>query len=84
VNSAASVGLLVPPTVFVVTKAAPLPAGVRATQEVVVVHVTEVPGVAPKSTVVEPVTNPVPAMVTWVPPEVGPDVGEIEVTVGAG
>ena len=37
----------------------------------------------PKSTLVAPV-KPVPVMVTVVPPPVGPDVGEMLVTVGAG
>ena len=31
-----------------------------------------------------PDTNPVPVMLTAVPPAVGPEVGEIELTVGAG
>jgi len=38
--------------------------------------------VAPKVTAVAPV-KPVPVMVTLVPPVEGPDVGEINVTVGA-
>ncbi len=37
---------------------------------------------APKTTLVAPV-KPVPVIVTLVPPAGGPDVGEIEVTVGA-
>ena len=37
---------------------------------------------APKVTAVVP-EKPVPVIVTVVPPEGGPDVGEIEVTVGA-
>ena len=42
-----------------------------------------VAAVAPNVTAVVPL-NPVPVMVTDVPPVAGPDVGEIEVTVGAG
>ena len=38
--------------------------------------------VAPKIAAVAPV-NPVPLMVTVVPPDPGPEVGEIDVTVGA-
>jgi hypothetical protein len=43
--------------------------------------VTPVPAVAPKATV-EPVTNPVPVIVTDVPPTVEPDVGVIDVIAG--
>ena len=38
---------------------------------------------APNETFVA-VSNPVPVIVTVVPPAVGPDVGEIEVIVGTG
>ena len=38
----------------------------------------------PPTMAVVPDANPVPAIVTDVPPAVGPDVGAIEVTVGAG
>jgi len=41
-----------------------------------------VAAVAPNVTAVAP-AKPVPVMVTEVPPGAGPDVGEIEVTVGA-
>jgi hypothetical protein len=43
-------------------------------------------GVAPKSTVVPPavVENPVPVIVTAVPPQGGPEAGEIPVTDGTG
>ena len=38
----------------------------------------------PPTVAVAPVKNPVPVIVTGVPPAVLPDVGETEVTVGAG
>jgi hypothetical protein len=38
----------------------------------------------PPSVTAAPETNPVPVIVTDVPPADVPDVGEIEVTVGAG
>jgi hypothetical protein len=41
-------------------------------------------GARPSNATVAPVMNPVPVIVTVVPPEVGPDVGAIEVTVGTG
>ena len=59
----------------------PVPAGDVAVIEVAELTVKPVAGVAPKVTAVAPV-NPVPVMVTEVPPAVGPAVGEIEVTVG--
>jgi hypothetical protein len=45
--------------------------------------VKEVAGATPKSTAVAPV-NPVPVMVTEVPPPVDPPGGATPVTVGAG
>ena len=45
--------------------------------------VTEVPAQVPKSTVVEPETNPVPLTVTVLVPPWGPLFGLTEVTVGA-
>ena len=51
--------------------------------EVELTTVTLVAAVPPKLTVA-PVEKPVPVMVTNVPPLVGPEVGEIAVTVGAG
>ena len=64
----------------------PLPAGLVAVQLVVLAQDTPVAGVAAKATVVAPevVLNPVPLMVTAVPPAVGPLVGAMPVTVGAG
>ena len=50
---------------------------------VVLVTVTSV-GAAPPSVTVAPDANPVPAMVTVLPPLVVPEVGVIEATVGAG
>ena len=61
----------------------PVPAGDVAVIEVAELTVKPVAGVAPKVTAVAPV-NPVPVMLTEVPPAVGPEVGEIRVTVGAG
>jgi hypothetical protein len=72
----------VPPAVVTVTSTIPTAwAG-----EVVVISVSETTvkepaAVVPKSTVVA-VVNPVPVMVTGIPPAVGPDVGATEVTVG--
>ena len=43
---------------------------------------TEVPAVVPKSTAVEPETNPVPVTVTVLAPAGGPLFGLTEVTVG--
>ena len=55
-----------------------------AVQEVVEEQETPVAAVDPKSTVVVPVAveKPVPARVTVVPPEAGPEVGEMEVIDG--
>ena len=68
------------------TETVPVPEGDTALHEVVEEQVTDVaafPG--PKSTVVLPVVveNPVPVSVTVVPPAFGPEVGDIEVRVGA-
>ena len=49
---------------------------------VALLTVKPVAAVAPKVTAVAP-EKPVPVMVTVVPPVAGPEVGEIEVTVGA-
>jgi len=48
---------------------------------VVAATVKLVAATKPKTTLVAPV-KPVPVMVTVEPPAVGPDVGEMEVTVG--
>ena len=51
--------------------------------DVLLTTVTPVADVPPIFTVA-PERKPVPVMVTAVPPEVVPDVGEIDVTFGAG
>ena len=58
-------------------------AGVVAVMEVALTTFTPVAAVPPKLTVA-PDKNPVPVMVTAVPPAVEPEVGETAVTVGAG
>ncbi len=74
---------LVPLGVVTVTSMAPAaPAGEVAVTEVGDVTETEVAGEEPKSTALAPV-NPVPAMVTTVPPARGPARGLREVTAGA-
>jgi hypothetical protein len=72
----------VPPAVVTLTSTVPVPAGEVAVIEVPEMTVKLVAGVAPKVTAVAPVRF-VPVIVTEVPPARGPDVGEIEVTVGA-
>ena len=64
------------------TSTVPVPAGDVAVIWVAELTVKVVAAVAPKITAVAPV-NPVPVIVTVVPPDVGPDVGEIEVAAGA-
>jgi hypothetical protein len=80
--SAADVAL-VPPVVVILTFTVPVPAGEVVVIEVALFTVNETALVAPNFTEVAPV-NPVPVMVTPVPPDAGPDVGEILVMVGAG
>ena len=79
------VGEVMPATVTVTCTAPAEPAGLTTVHELVVLQVTEVPAVVPKSTVLAPevVEKPVPVMVTVVPPAVDPEVGLILVTVGA-
>ena len=60
-----------------------LPAGEVAVTGVAELTVTPVAAVPPNVTAVAPVKL-VPVIVTAVPPAVGPAVGEIDVTVGAG
>ena len=69
--------------VVTLTSTVPVPAGEVAVIEVAELTVKPVAAVAPKVTAVAPVKL-VPVIVTVVPPAAGPDVGEIEVTVGAG
>ena len=64
------------------TEVPDVPAGDLAVMEVLESTVTLVPALAPKETV-EPLTNPVPVMVTNVDPAAGPPVGLIDVTTGA-
>ena len=75
--------VLVPADVVTSTLAAPaVPAGVTAVIDVDDTTVTEVAAAPPIVTLVAPVKS-VPVMVTLVPPVVGPELGEIAVTVGA-
>jgi len=55
--------------------------GVIAVIDVALTTVTPVAGVSPRFTVA-PAWNPVPVMLTAVPPPIGPELGEIAVTVG--
>ena len=73
----------VPPAVVTVTSTVPVPTGDVAVMDVAETTVKLVAAAAPKVTAVAP-ANPVPVIVTVVPPVVGPAVGEIEVTVGGG
>jgi hypothetical protein len=73
----------VPPGVVTVTSTVPAePAGEVAVMLVSLTTVNEVAAVLPKLTAVAPV-NPLPVIVTDVPPASGPAVGEIPVTTGA-
>ena len=71
-----------PAGVVTVTSTVPVPAGLTAVIVVSLTTVRFVAAVVPKSTAVAPV-NPVPVIVTRVPPVVGPLVGLRPVTVGA-
>ena len=64
-----------------VTSTVPVPAGAVTVRLVAVTPVTPVPAVEPKSTVGVP-ENPVPVIVTEVPPAAGPLFGLTAVTVG--
>ena len=79
--SAAEVAL-VPPAVVTRTSTVPVPAGDVAVIWVVLLTTKPVAAVAPKFTAVAPLRL-VPVMTTEVPPVAGPDVGAIDVTVGA-
>jgi len=57
--------------------------GVTAETEVLLLTAKLAAGAEPKSTAVAPV-KPVPVIVTLVPPDAGPMVGETEVILGAG
>ncbi|CAB4897848.1 unannotated protein [freshwater metagenome] len=74
----------VPLVVVAVTVTAPaVPAGVVALIDVAEVKTMLVPTFAPNFTVVPPDTNPVPVIVTTVPPASGPLLAVTAVTVGA-
>jgi hypothetical protein len=62
--------------------AVPVPAGEVAVIEVAELTVKAIALTAPNLTAVT-VVNPVPVMVTDVPPTAGPAFGDIDVTVGA-
>ena len=77
----------VPPGVVTVMSTVPAEAdGEVATQLVTVEQVTAVADPVPNLTdmVDDPVMNPVPVMVTTVPPASGPATGVMEETVGSG
>jgi hypothetical protein len=65
------------------SRAPAVPAGVRAVSRVELEKVTLV-AAAPPTVTVAPDTKFVPVSVIVVPPDVGPDVGETDVSVGAG
>ena len=69
----------VPSGVVTVTFTAPVPAGLSTVIKVLLTMVKFVAGVVPKSTAVAPV-NPLPVIVTNVPPPTGPAVGLKRVT----
>jgi hypothetical protein len=79
--SAASVAE-VPPGVVTLTSTVPVPAGDVAVICVAEMTVKLAAAVAPKVKAVAPV-NPVPVIVTNVPPVVDPDVGVIDVRIGS-
>ena len=72
----------VPPVVVTLMSTVPVPAGDVAVIEVAELTVKLAAVVPPNATAVAPVRL-VPVIVTTVPPAAGPNVGEIEVTVGA-
>ena len=65
-----------------VTETVPVPAGTTTVSEEELATVTAVPAVVPKSTLVDPETNPLPATVTVLVPAGGPLFGVTPVTVG--
>jgi hypothetical protein len=71
----------VPPRATTVTFTVPVPAGLVAMICVAEVTVKLLAATVPKSTSVAPV-NPVPVIVTDVPPDVDPDLGLMPVTAG--
>ncbi len=86
VNWSAPVSGLVPPLLVTVTSTRPAAsAGEKAVIDVGELAETPVAAVVPNMTALAGVValNPVPVMVTEVPPAVGPEVGLTAVTVGA-
>ena len=75
--------MLVPLGVVIVISTVPVPGGAVAVSWVGPSALKSLAGVLPNSTSVVPERS-VPVIVTVVPPESGPDVGLIPVTVGAG
>ena len=73
---------LVPAEVVTLTSTVPVPAGLLAVIVVLLTTTTPVAAVVPKLTAVAPV-NPVPVIVTGVPPAAGPLAGLMPVTTGA-
>ena len=74
---------MLPPPVVTTTLAGPVPKGVVQVIDVVDVTVVEVQSFVAILTLVPPMTNWVPVMVTLVPPAVEPLLGLMAVTVGA-
>ena len=80
-NWSATDGAEVPPAVDTVTSTVPEPGGEVAEHEVSEVQLAVVP-LVPKVAVAPPMTNPVPVIVTAVPPASGPLSGVTAVSVG--
>jgi hypothetical protein len=80
VNTSAGLVGDVPPVAVTVTSTAPVPAGLSAVIVVALTTVSLAAGVVPKLTAVTPV-NPVPEIVTDVPPVTGPIAGLKPVTL---
>ncbi len=75
----------VPPGVVTVTSTGPALCGGAVAMQLVDEHATALAAAEPKATEVRPPDrNPVPVIVTLVPPATDPDVGSTPVTVGAG
>jgi hypothetical protein len=73
---------LVPRELVTVTSTVPIvPAGETAMIEVSLCTVNDPADVEPKATAVAPM-NPLPVILTLIPPEISPAAGEIEVTTG--
>lgn len=72
---------LVPTAVVTVMSTTPDPAGEVAVIFVALLTVNEAAAAAPNLTALAP-GNPVPVIVTVVPPEAGPEAGLIDVTAG--